>query len=401
MHSAPDNTLVQQILSLCPPSVEPAHAASTAEAEQFSYINNPDGTIRWFFPSSQNKALFLSLYQKASWKSKAYHVGAKAAFAVGQQHRLFSGTFTFPESQNLLAQLVHKMGYQQYAVFTGTAGADRKSVVSMGNGGHVKRFLKIAHTETALQLVQNEQKALEALSEMDIPKLFTPQVYPTAFPHILAMDNVKPQSAQQATELNYLHTQILQSFYNQGETRLLHELDAWKKAGNQIQALQDAHKRSEALNTLLPRGFVEKLLSLYNSFDDSQEAVMSMAHGDFTPWNMYMSQEGLHVFDWERASDMPAFFDAFHFIYQSQILLKRKGSKGIKRQVESIAPLFPHTHLRRSVPFYHRLYFILQVSETLTRYASQNSLLSQSAWMIRTWDKILTSFHAQPHTHAL
>lgn len=40
-----------------------------------------------------------------------------------------------------------------------------------------------------------------------------------------------------------------------------------------------------------------------------------LCHGDFAPWNMIRSQDGLFVFDWERGRDWaPALTDAFYFI---------------------------------------------------------------------------------------
>ncbi|MEZ4688110.1 MAG: hypothetical protein R3B47_19230 [Bacteroidia bacterium] len=39
---------------------------------------------------------------------------------------------------------------------------------------------------------------------------------------------------------------------------------------------------------------------------------------------------------------------------------------------------------------YHRCYQYIHFAETLTRYAAQNSLLTQSTWMLSAWDDMLS-----------
>ena len=59
----------------------------------FDFINNPDGTIRWFYPSAGMTAGHLSLYNAASVKARLYKTITRIAFRLGQAHCLASGTF--------------------------------------------------------------------------------------------------------------------------------------------------------------------------------------------------------------------------------------------------------------------------------------------------------------------
>jgi aminoglycoside phosphotransferase (APT) family kinase protein len=46
------------------------------------------------------------------------------------------------------------------------------------------------------------------------------------------------------------------------------------------------------------------------------------AHGDFAPWNLLETDQGLVLLDWESArEDAPPFFDLCHFLVQSHTLL--------------------------------------------------------------------------------
>jgi thiamine kinase-like enzyme len=56
--------------------------------------------------------------------------------------------------------------------------------------------------------------------------------------------------------------------------------------------------------------------------------MIGAAHGDCTPWNLMLGQDGeWTLVDWEDArSDAPPFFDVFHYLVQSnqELLLPRR-----------------------------------------------------------------------------
>ena len=56
------------------------------------------------------------------------------------------------------------------------------------------------------------------------------------------------------------------------------------------------------------------------------------AHGDFAPWNLLRTDRGWMLIDWEDADvSLPPFFDVFHFLVQTHVLLGRPSSDGLKR----------------------------------------------------------------------
>jgi thymidylate kinase len=55
-------------------------------------------------------------------------------------------------------------------------------------------------------------------------------------------------------------------------------------------------------------------------------------HGDLAPWNLLRSDRGWALIDWEDARpDLPAFFDVFHFLVQSNIDLHMPSKRAILR----------------------------------------------------------------------
>lgn len=64
-----------------------------------------------------------------------------------------------------------------------------------------------------------------------------------------------------------------------------------------------------------------------------------VSHGDFTPWNTRLGDQGLYVFDWESASwDAPSLWDIFHFRTQVAASLGKNRNLGIWRHRHSGEP---------------------------------------------------------------
>ncbi|MEZ4688109.1 MAG: hypothetical protein R3B47_19225 [Bacteroidia bacterium] len=196
-----DMDLLSGILRLAGPgqdwNISPSDPTQGQEA--FGYVANPDGSPRWFFPLDSKSVRFLDLYSSASIKARAFRIGVIAASKLGQRNRLISGTFSFSKKHNNLASLCQQLGYRDYAVFTGTAGQDRKSVVALGNKGPTEVFLKIAHSPVAAGLVRTEAEVLAQLGKISFQHLAVPALVESGYPHIIGQANARPSRATQAS----------------------------------------------------------------------------------------------------------------------------------------------------------------------------------------------------------
>ena len=57
-----------------------------------------------------------------------------------------------------------------------------------------------------------------------------------------------------------------------------------------------------------------------------------MAHGDAAPWNLLRTADGWVLVDWEDArEDAPPFFDVWHYLVQSHVLLRRPSLSALSR----------------------------------------------------------------------
>jgi thiamine kinase-like enzyme len=68
----------------------------------------------------------------------------------------------------------------------------------------------------------------------------------------------------------------------------------------------------------------------------SQPLSFHFAHGDFTPWNMIVSDLQIGLFDFEYAlQSAPAGFDLFHFQLRKSILIDKKSAMKFYHEYES------------------------------------------------------------------
>ena len=100
-------------------------------------------------------------------------------------------------------------------------------------------------------------------------------------------------------------------------------------------------------------------------------------HGDFAPWNAQNVNGSLYLYDWEYAAkEAPYGYDAFHFLFQTLLLLKKQPpekiynvfvkDQAIRRRVASYLEDF-------GVSTNFSLLFLLYLLERLAFYASQVS----------------------------
>lgn len=74
--------------------------------------------------------------------------------------------------------------------------------------------------------------------------------------------------------------------------------------------------------------------------EDADGVPVGPAHGDFAPWNLLKTGKGWVLIDWEHtSSDRPAFYDVFHHLVQSHVLLHRPSRRALLEGVTGAGPL--------------------------------------------------------------
>lgn len=367
----------------------------------YDFINNADGTIRWFYQTNCKEAMHLSLYNSNSLKSKIYTSVSKIAWMLGQGNLLASGRF---EMQQLLVDEVKaKYGIlknEKCSFFTGTRGATRKIVVDVQSDDGTNEFIKIPLTETAEKLVRNEIDMVKSLNKFDFTTLSLPKVSKHINGHA-RLSNVKPAYTIPADKIAAIHVSAVGELCALShERKSISDTEAWEVTNSNIHFLFSELVYSNNLDQKKIQTLVKGLKQLYSTISLGESIPVSVSHGDFTPWNMYCDEQRLYVYDWEMAKNgIPMLFDLFHFSYQSVILQQQKSYAEVRENINVWLkqPIVMHMiqKYRINVHLHHALYLLFNVSFYLRQYLNEKEPLMQSEWMMDAWtlaiDDCLTS----------
>ena len=363
-----------------------------ASGKKFIYINNPDGTMRWLVPSANSSASHLSLYNAGSLKAKLYKSVSKALFALGLGEWL--GTSSFYVEHNLekeVKRIYNISDKEQYSIFTGTRGNNRKVVMAVSDGKTVTHFIKIPISYRSQELIENETNMLKELSKYDFTTLSIPRVSDGRIKAFARLTNVKPATTISAERISDLHVRALTEMYScNHERKAIIECAAWNTVSNNMDWMQREHGLSNGLDELKTRRIIHLLRKLSNSLNIDEAIPVSVSHGDFTPWNMYCDVHRLYVYDWELSSNgIPMLFDLFHFIFQSQVMVHHQSYQNIRQIINETVKKHNVQRLvnkyRIDTDLHYRLYLLFTVSYYMRLYIEESELLTQSHWMVDAW----------------
>ena len=370
---------------------------SGLNTQEFSYISNPDGTIRWIYPKSLKIPMFLNFYSISSWRAKILSFGIKLAFFLGLSRFIKSGDLKLQvQEESLLSKILAKNKYDGFSIFTGTIGDNRKAILEIHKDKHTFIFVKIALTESSKKLVKNEIKQLEYLKTLDLRKMVIPQLVDKAVDGIAEISNVKPNQYYQDSKLGSFHIDALSELYsktyNQLQWSSLQTLQATKE---NISFLTKEYKVINTLDAKQVQTLANNSLYLLGILKKQNETVyVSTSHGDFTPWNIFLSKDRLHVFDWELSNnEIPILYDIIHFVFQSKILIKKQGYQEVLFELRTILKKDAMKKIidEFNIDFnkYYMFYLVYTISYYLKKYVIQDSLHTQVFWMISVWEKAI------------
>ncbi len=363
-------------------------AKSEAHGEQrsFRFLNHPSGSMRWLFQGRKLSSV-LPFYNASGVRAKCIAALLKGASALGLGGLVSHGKFTIQAKTTLkLDQLVSKYS-EGYSVFMGTPGLQRSMVVALPSRGGSARFLKVPATSQAAELLQKEKQNLQSAQAKSFQWIKTPKVEAVEHSDLLLTENVNSKGSKRSGLFTTLHAHATAEFFEQSRCLMLLENSPfWEHAKNNLWKAKQV--TNPALRALVPT--LEKVMA---QVSEGQFVSNTMAHGDFTPWNMFVDQDKLAVYDWELSRPLaPAFYDVFHFHYQQGILVDRIDLATIKNRIQEA---FQQTALARLVEVhgidladYHRFYLASTAAYFINVYDGQE-LTVQNEWQLATWKEAM------------
>ncbi|KOY87018.1 hypothetical protein AD998_13475 [bacterium 336/3] len=360
----------------------------TNVSKAFYYIVNPDGTPRWIWSVDNEKPEFLRFYNANTLKSKFFVWVCKIIFGLHLQHILWIHKKVYAEiAEN--DSVLKNYWESNISIFTGTTGPNRKYLVYVRNQYNQGLFLKIALNTASEKLILKEKHIINTLNTFAFKSFYIPEILGETNQHIKLSDCTR--NSTRTLNFETIHYRVLtEIFLKMGK----------KTSKKDFLQYHEIESRLENLTTkqsfTIPQGMLKKLKSLIQSIDDS-DIMVSLAHGDFTPWNMLKTtNQKLFIYDWELASEnYPLAFDAFHYIIQKGILIEHKNWTEIENELYKTIKAFK---LKDDFCFrtYLSLYLIINTINYLEIFSEQHQWHKQVNWLLNTWNDAI-SFALKNH----
>lgn len=279
---------------------------------------SPFGLIRarsnarwWIVPleSSRHAASGLDLFQPASASAKVIKAAARISCQLGLQRQVFRKKLHLSGAEELAASF--PTGASTCAIFTGTDGPHRKTTLQfIGKNGAIIGYGKLSRSATIIPWLENEAHFLDTIASTQLTSVETPRVKEFRKQSgvvLLLTDSKKNAGFGTPLKLGNAHAEFL------------NELASKMSGGDWKSYIGNLRHRFEEVKTVLGEIWRQRLLKLLDLLATGPDLPLTLAHGDFTPWNSFQGEK-LYVFDWEYAGKRARGYDAAHFTFATMPL---------------------------------------------------------------------------------
>jgi hypothetical protein len=368
---------METILNLTGYDFSPKKITGNEESIQLSYIANRDGSPRWIWNSDNNAPLFLKFYNVGSKSSWLFAKLIQIIFALHLQSLFFKQKkWFYTLKENPLFDCK-----SNWALFTGPAGPNNKAILYAN-----KTFYKIACTENATQLIENEYRILKEIQRSS--RGFTTPLVRIVNQNIIQLSDIS-ENGKRATKINDAHLKVLQEMALIKKQTLAVENWTWyRQLESDFLDIQDAR---------IPHNLVRKIEFLLNSVTKQQLVTLGFSHGDFTSWNQFQQGDTIALYDWKLARvDRPYAFDYFHFVIQQGVMVDRKKwatiYKDLKEQCVDSDRNCLFNHDLDTFKTQLKWYLLTNCMHYLKVYAEQSEWQTQIDRLLTVWNEALDLF---------
>jgi thymidylate kinase len=340
-------------------------------------INNIDGSPRWIWNAQNPNPDFLRLYTVSSARANFFSLAMKFIFFLKLQHLVFmkNSLSVSPDPDHVLGP--YTSGH--FALFTGTPGPNRKLVLFAK-----QQFVKIALNSASAELIDNEMRNLTQIKSGQYAEI--PQATKIE-QGIVALSDLGAGGKRMNT-FSKLHAQALLEFYNQNHIvfMTLEQSDIFQK----YKSIQEPTLGLSSVK--IPRYLKEKV-NILAERAAPKGLYFNWAHGDFTPWNCFVSSGKINLYDFELAQQqIPFGFDAFHFVMQQGVLVDRLPWRQIKPLLKAAFDELCLVSGNDNNLFddYLEAYLVINTAYHIELYGNQEHWHEQVQWLLHTWDDALS-----------
>lgn len=355
------------------------------------FINNTDGSIRWIWPRSARQPNFLRFYHAGSRKAKIFAAFARLTFKFRLPQMMATGRccVTIPESA--IGQMKHKSAW---ALFTGTAGPNRKLVLWYTSNDDKSIFAKCAFGEMSAAILDKEQEALCQVKKRSLQHIIVPEIQASFEGGFHQCDVASGTSMAGPSIVHWPQKAASEWLAGQVHYKVLDETFFYNETKSKLQSM------SWMNDDRIPSAISERLRLLFDALRTNEKVPVAPAHGDCTPWNTRIKGNQVAMIDWELyRPEASALFDFFHYEYQSAILMGNKGFTAIRESIDAQMntpfwkELIHHNHL--NIASLEQLYLLQNITYYLQVYHQQQDWHMQVYWLLQTWNDALSFWLAK------
>jgi hypothetical protein len=290
-------------------------------------FSNADGK-QWLMPA-RNMRVAMNLYQPSGRNGKIvkffFPWVHSLPFVRRAIHAERMKCSLNEDLRTLLAEVFRTEDFD-FAMFFGTPSVHQKITVQISKANRILGYCKVTDSEEIAALFHWEEKVLRLLGKSHLtglPRCLYCGQMASGY-SLFIQSTTKTQKSQVVHDWTNLHENFLDKLYNSTRQELLFEQSDY------YQTMIDLQQHINWLPNGVDGKFVESVIQKVLSDFSGKRVAYSAYHADFTPWNMFVEEGELFVFDWEYSRmTYPPLLDRYHFFTQTAVFEKRWQAKEI------------------------------------------------------------------------
>ena len=299
----------------------------------FYRFNNADGKI-WIMPA-KNLRTAMELYQPSGWKGKWMKRGFPMLHKIRMVRSLIHTEKIRCRFDGKLKKLLEKVTDTEeldFSIFCGTPCVHQKITIQLSKGHRILGYCKATDSCEIAALFENEAQLLNVLHKKGIRSvpecLFCGDLGNGV--SIFVQSTTKTSQSKVVHEWGILHDKFLLRLKEATIQEIAFEKSDFCRV---LTALQ---KHTDWLPEEVDKAMVMNVVEDTVKQWEGKHVGFCAYHADFTPWNMYVEQDELFVFDWEYAQmTYPPLLDKYHFFIQTFIFERHWTAQDIMAYVDS------------------------------------------------------------------
>ena len=299
----------------------------------FYHFANADGKI-WLMPAKGLRTA-MGLYQPSGRNGKLlkqWFPWLHRLRVVRKVIHAESLLCTLSQAPRLLLEKLFGTTNLEYAFFCGTPCVHQKITIQLSKGHRILGYCKATDSCEIAALFENEAQLLNVLHKKGIRSvpvcLFCGDLGNGV--SIFVQSTTKTRQSKVVHEWGILHDKFLLRLKEATIQEIAFEKSDFCRV---LTALQ---KHTDWLPEEVDKAMVMNAVEDTVNHWEGKRVGFCAYHADFTPWNMYVEQDELFVFDWEYAQmTYPPMLDKYHFFVQTFIFERHWTAQDIMSYVDS------------------------------------------------------------------